>query len=43
MIGKILMTAGIICFLIAGLMMDGWKLKTLAVIYALANYIIFLK
>jgi len=34
---------GITCFLITGLLCDGWKTKSLSVIFAISNYIIFLK
>jgi hypothetical protein len=43
MIDKILASIGIICFLIAGLMANEWDKQALAVLYAIANGIIFLR
>lgn len=40
---NIISTIGIVCFLVVGLIGDGWRIKSIAILFATANAIIFLK
>jgi hypothetical protein len=43
MVDKIFALFGIVCFLLVGLMANGWDKQVLAILYAIANGIIFLR